>query len=198
MVFMSTPAQRNGMDSPFQSVDFAVKHLLDTESDPLALAMYLWVFRVHNLSLNNSDRLVSWGIPWTQRTFISESIGRKKDEQIASAALALASLAKTRALSTVENDLRLGVKRALAAELDRRSIPLRHPVYGAMLLLAACQLKVDEPRTASAVEAITASFTKGPPRWTRFWSRNYCAAPSGNSKGRAPRNVHTTYSKDNR
>jgi hypothetical protein len=163
MVFMSTPAQRNGMDNLFQSVDLAVKHLLDTESDPLALAMYLWVFRAHNLSLNNSDRLASWGIAWAQRAFISESIGRKKDEQIASAALALAALATTRALSTVENDLRSGVQRALAAELDRRSIPLRHPVYGAMLLLAACRLKVDEPRAISAAESITSSFTKGLP-----------------------------------
>ncbi len=168
MVFMSTPARRDGIDSLFQSVDLAVKHLLNTESDPLALAMYLWVFRTHNISLNNSDRLASWGISWTHRTFISESVGRKRDEQIASAALSLVALAKTRVLSNVENNLRSGVKRALAVELDRRSIPLRHPVYGAMLLLAACQLKVDEPRTASAAEAITASFTKGIPGGRAF------------------------------
>src|SRR5205807_9412248 len=137
MVLMSVAVQRERADRLLQSVDFAVKQLLNTESDPLALAMYLWVFRNHGISLVNSDSLANWGASWAYRTFVERDISRKRDEQITSAALAVAALKRTGAFADTENEIDLGMKQVLATELSHQLIPFKHPVYGAIFLFAA-------------------------------------------------------------
>ena len=165
---MNISLQHDRTEKLLQSIDFAVKQLLNTEDDPLALAMYLWVFRTHNMSLINSDRLASWGATWAYRVFVEGAIGRKKDEQIASAALATAALVGTSLLADIENDILVGVKQILSIELNRQGIPLGHPAYGAILLFAAYTLHIEDSRILQANSNIAEAYIRSMSRGQAF------------------------------
>jgi hypothetical protein len=137
-----------------QSVDYAIKELLEAADDPLALASYLWTFRQHRFSSVRSDGLVRWGEAWARRVFVERQVGQRRDEEIASAALCVIALKGTRSLSALNEDISRGVHELLSTELDRRAVPFRRPSYAAMLLLAAHVLNVNEPRVRTAAREV--------------------------------------------
>jgi hypothetical protein len=153
---VSPPAHR--LDQLIQSVDFAIRDLLASEDDPFALAVYLWVMRRHRLSLINGDRLAAWGGQWVRQILIDGAFGRRRDEQIASAAIAAIALEGTRALVGLEGTMRDRLSAILAVELERRSIPFGRPSYAAPVLLACATFRVDDPRLTAATDATLAAF----------------------------------------
>jgi len=157
VVFISSLDQSQRIERLVQSIDFAIRDLLKTEDDPLALAMYLWTLREHKLSLINGDDLARWGTTWIYQVLVEDMVTRRKDEQVTSAALADAALAKTKSLTGIEDQVREKVKQLVSSELDNRAIPYDRPSYGAILLFAASMLNVHEPRIGeSATEIVTA------------------------------------------
>lgn len=130
-------------DRLHQSVDLAIRDLLGEDADPLAKAAYLWSTRRHDNFLINSDALVAWGLRWVRQILVEGETSRRRDEEIASAALAAVALVNTKGFSSLEYEVCTGVKAALDAELKGNSIPFRRPSYGAALLYAAHSLKID-------------------------------------------------------
>jgi hypothetical protein len=125
-----------------QSVDLAIRDLLGEGVDPLAKAAYLWTMRRHDKPLVNSDALVRWGFGWVRQILIAGDTSRRRDEEVASAALAAAALAGTKEFSSIADDVRAGIQAALDGELKRNGIPFRRPPYGAALLYGAHSLNV--------------------------------------------------------
>lgn len=159
MVPLSVPVPTEHADRLRQSVDLAIRDLLAVGDNPLALAVYLWAIRRHRLALVNSDRLAAWGAGWARRVLVENVIGRRRDEEIAAAALVVVALAETPALVGVEDELRRGLGDLLTAELDWRLIPFGRPGYGALLLLGAAVAGVAEPRLPVAAAEIRGAFT---------------------------------------
>lgn len=160
--------QQGRTDRLVQSIDIAIKHLVDAEDDPLALAFYLWTIRQHNLSLVNGEILARWGEAWVCRIFIDGILSRRRDEEITSAALAAAALSRTNALKDSAEQIRATVRLHIAGELDRYSIPFKQPRYGAILLFAARQLEADDPRSADANQAVITTYSSILPRGRMF------------------------------
>lgn len=155
------PASRNSAATPrdvTDSVDSAVQRLLIDESDPLALAVYLWTLQDHDIQLVNGDGLANWGLLQVRRVLIDGQIGRRKDEDVAVAALAAVALKRTGILADVVGDVAEGLRRLLAAEMDHHLIPFRRPSYAIILLLAARAFDVDEPYPSTAQVAVADAF----------------------------------------
>src|SRR5215218_7811337 len=74
------------------SIDLGVRDLLLANQDHLALAAYLWAVSRHQTSLVNGDSLANWGGAQIRTVFIAGSIGRRADDEIASAALSFLAL----------------------------------------------------------------------------------------------------------
>ena len=146
-----------------QSVDLAIRNLLRETEDPLALATYLWTLQQHKLLSINSDSLVAWGMSWIRRIVIDEKIGRRRDDEVASAALVIISLVETPALDNSKDEIREKFKRLLSAELDRSLVPFRRPSYAAILILAAHLLDIDEPRISDAITEVANAFIESIP-----------------------------------
>jgi len=144
-----------------QSADIAIRNLLAKNEDPLALSTYLWILQRNKLSLINGDGLIRWGVAWIHRVFIEGQIGRRKDEEIASACLAVISLVSSRALLDLQDKIRNELALLLATELDQRSIPFRRSNYAVLVLLAACLLDVKETRITNSAAAITNDYIDG-------------------------------------
>lgn len=158
MVLISSPNQSQHIERLVQSIDFAIRDLLKTENDPLALAIYLWTLRQHKLSLINSDDLARWGSAWIHQVLVEDIVTRRKDEQVTSAALADASLAKVHNLSGIEDQVREKVQQLVSKELDHHTIPYDRPSYGAILLFAASMINVQEPRIGESARAVVSAF----------------------------------------
>lgn len=160
MVFISSLDQSQRIERLVQSIDFAIRDLLKTEDDPLALTMYLWILREHKLSLINGDDLARWGTTWIYQVLVEDRVTRRKDEQVTSAALAGAALVKTKSLIGIEDQVREKVKQLVSSELDDRAIPYNRPSYGAILLFAASILNVYEPRIGESATEIVSAFIR--------------------------------------
>jgi len=146
-------------DRVSQSADYAVRDLLADADDPLSLASYLWAYRQHNLTSINGKALVRWGENWARQIFIERKIGPRLDEGMASAALAVAALAETSALSKIREEVRTGLAELLSTELSKGPIPFKRISYGAMFLLGARSIGADEnPRIEDAISEITYQF----------------------------------------
>ena len=146
-------------DRVSQSADYAVRDLLADPDDPLALASYLWTYRQHNLTSINGRALVRWGENWARQIFVERKIGPRLDEEVASAALAVAALAETAALSKIRNEIRTGLAELLSTELSKGPIPFKRISYGAMFLLGALSIGADEDqRIGDAVSEVTHQF----------------------------------------
>lgn len=159
MVSLSPTELGARADQIRQSVDLAVRDLLNTETDPFALATYLWTSRCNDLSLVNGSRLAAWGVGWAHKVFVDRDIGNRADETIASAALAAAALEGTKRSAFIDNaDVMEGFQDLLSSELSTRAIPFNNPVYAAALLLAAEVVAVDEPRINEAAMVVADSF----------------------------------------
>jgi hypothetical protein len=163
VVLITLPDQSQHIERLIQSIDFAIRDLLKTENDPLALALYLWTLRQHKLSLINGDDLVRWGTAWIYQAFIEGNVTRRKDEQVTSAALASAALAKVHDLSSIEDQVREKVQQSVSSELSRCAIPYDRPSYGAILLFAATILDVQEPRIGESAKAVISAFREAFP-----------------------------------
>ena len=141
-VRFSTHIERS--DRLYQSVDIAVRDLLEEQRNPLALAFYLWTVARHKHSLINTSNLVSWGVGWVRHIFVEGHLSRRRDEEIASASLVCLALSNTSALSPVKSEACEGIKRLLADEMERHNVPFRRPDYGALFLMAAHQFGINE------------------------------------------------------
>jgi len=142
-------------DVVVRSIDRAVGRLLECGDDPLALSLSLWVVRSHDLVLVNGDALAAWASTWVVRILVDGQVGRRKDIEIASAALAAVAMQGSDALTDRETAVREGIKRTISAELDRRVVPFGSAAYAAILLLAAHLFAVDEPRLPDALRSVT-------------------------------------------
>lgn len=142
-------------DDIVRSADRAVGRLLRNESDPLALALYLRVMRDHDLVLINGDRLVAWAATWVRRILVDGHIGRRRDMDIASAALAATGLHGTDTFASLESGVRERLGRVVSDELDVRPVPFRSAPYGAIVLYAISFFGIKEPRVASVADALT-------------------------------------------
>jgi hypothetical protein len=146
-----------------QSVDLAIRDLLGADADPLAKAAYLWTMRRHDKPLVNSDALVRWGFSWVRQVLVEGETSRRKDEEVASAALAAAALAGTKELYSIRDEVRTGIKRVLDEELERNGVPFRRPSYGVTLLYGAHTLNVNLAGLRDAVIRAGESFKDAMP-----------------------------------
>jgi hypothetical protein len=144
MVPLDDEVDATVLDGLVQSTDRAITRLLTEGDDPLALASYLWVVRTRGIVPINGARLVAWGVAWCRTIFADGRIGRRRDEDVASAALAAMALNGTDALVELHDSIRTGLERVVGRELDRRTIPFGWPAYSAIVLLAAHAFGVDE------------------------------------------------------
>ena len=119
-----------------QSVDLAVRDLLVKEDDPFALAYYLWVMRQNRIDLTNGAKLSRWALTWVRRIFVDGCIGRRKDEELASAAIVATVLYRSGDLQIETDRIRGMLLGELATDLDRGKIPFGQPIYGCVLLRA--------------------------------------------------------------
>ncbi|MFN8512019.1 MAG: hypothetical protein U0841_05415 [Chloroflexia bacterium] len=135
-----------------QSVDLAIRDLLTSEEDPYSLAMYLWVLQRHSKVLVNSNRLATWGAAWVRATFVEGISYRRRDEQVASAALIVLALLNTPALDEIEAEVEQSLREILATELNYQTLPFDHPGYGMPILLLAQALHLEEPQLTKSLE----------------------------------------------
>src|SRR5688572_16229469 len=134
------------MDRLYQSVDFAIRDLLESTENPLALSSYLWAFSGNRLTSINGDRLTRWGSGWARHVFVDGTVSRRSDDDYASAGLAIASLADTEEMSASRLELRVALQKTLSHEFQHRAIPFRRASYGAIILLAAKILDIEDAR----------------------------------------------------
>jgi hypothetical protein len=163
VVSLSYSPQVDRSDRLHQSVDLALQELLGTGDDPLALSFYLWTLKKHRHSLINLGNLTSWGMARVRSVFVERQVGRRRDEDIASAALCLVALANTSALGEIRGRVREGVEQLLDAELTRNAIPLRRPAYGVLFLHAAHTIGVEGPRVRGAAERAACALVEAVP-----------------------------------
>ena len=154
MVSLVNVSAVNKFERISQSADYAIRSLLVAADDPLALASYLWVYRQHDLTSINSNALVRWGDNWVRRTFVERQTSSRQDEEVASAALVVAALSKTSKLSKLKQDIRAGLSEVLNTELDKRAIPFKRISYGAIALLGACSIGIDDSRLLSSIKDV--------------------------------------------
>lgn len=145
MVPINTFNNQERIDRLNQSIDYAIRDLLDKPNDPLSLAAYLHIFANYKVSSINADRLATWGIAWIRRIFIEGNFSQRKDEEIASASLAVMALNNTSPFEAIKDEVIGSFKKVLSREVNQSKIPLRNPTYGTILLLAAHRLKLQEP-----------------------------------------------------
>lgn len=124
------------LDQLRKSVDLAIRDLLASSRDPVALAVYLWVCQQHNLPLVNSAALANWGASWAHRTFVDKEIGRRRDDQLASAALAVSALKGSPRISEFDQQIGEGLEESFQSETARNQLPFDRADYGSMFLLA--------------------------------------------------------------
>jgi hypothetical protein len=156
-----------------QSVDTAIRRKL-LEDDPLSLAAYLWVAETHKPPLTNRDRLVAWGYSWIREVFVEQNISRRRDEEIASASLAIIALIQQSQFQTDCEQVRLGFAGLLNEELSSAPIPFRQASYAAFFLLAAQLLGIEHPRLREAAKATSAAFRKSLPGG-RLFGVSFCS-----------------------
>ncbi len=141
-----------------QSVDYAIRDLLNGHSDPLSLAFYLYVFTKHNISSINADKLADWGIAWIRKVFLDGEIGKRRDEEIASAALAVISLNENSSFKVIKNEVLENFHKVLSKEIKSDKIPFRSAPYGSIVLLAANSLLIVDSNIEQLSHKVGKSF----------------------------------------
>lgn len=154
------PIRARRREAIIQSADFAVRDLLEAGDDPFALAWYLWVARRHGICLIDGDRLAAWGVAHARRVLIERNVGRRRDEEYASAALVVAALAPAgRALAPAERE---AMARTLRDEITlmraRNAVPYGNAAYGGGLLLGASVLGLDADLLRSGGAAVASAY----------------------------------------
>jgi hypothetical protein len=144
MVSLNSDELRTKAGRLQKSVDLAVRDLLESEDHPLALALYLWVTRCHNLALVNQTQLAAWGRSWAHRVLVERDFGARADEAITAAALATAALSLNAVRPYAPGPVQ-GLRELLENELATRPIPFKNSSYAAVLIYAARVLGVEAP-----------------------------------------------------
>lgn len=160
MVSITLGASSVTHDQILHASDIAIRDLLNEPVDPMAMATYLWVYIQRKPAITNGDRLVRWGLAWVRRIFLEGRISRRRDEDMASAALVIASLIDTPSFLEIKDDVKGRVEGSLAYELDRCLVPFRQASYGAIFLLAAHMLGISNPKMTEAALAINQIYTE--------------------------------------
>jgi hypothetical protein len=137
-----------------QSSDLAIRGLLNDPTDPMAMSAYLWTYTRGKPALTNGEGLIRWGMAWVRRIFIEGRMSKRRDEDIASAALAVIALTDTPDFLEMRDEIKNKVEELLARELVRSQLPLRQASYGAILLYASYLLEVGESTINSAALAV--------------------------------------------
>jgi hypothetical protein len=151
------------LDALAQSADLNLRDLLEKGDNPVALATYLWCSRHHTASLVNEPYLADWGKAWIQSILIDGGAGRRKDEEIASAALAAVALYGSSEPANWPGEVRGRLSKAMSEELRAGHVPFRRPAYAAMLLLAAASCSLEDPQIEVAAEATVRAFMDAAP-----------------------------------
>ena len=160
MVSLAPGDSRTTLPTLMPEVDAAIGHLLAEESDPLALAFYLWLSRRHNLSIPATPRRAAWAQGWGRRILFDGQSGRRRDEEVVSAALAAAALAEHGKLGENREPVCRRLAAILAEECGGPSgpLPFRQPAYAAILLLAALTLGVAVDGLEETADALAAAY----------------------------------------
>jgi len=141
--------------------DIAIRDLLNEPVDPMALATYLWVYIRRKPAITNGDQLVRWGTAWVRRTILDGKISRRRDEDMSSAALAIAALVNSPSFQEIKDEVKRRLEQSIAGELERSPVPFRQPSYAAMFLLAAHMLGINNPKIADSALAIHRIYAEG-------------------------------------
>jgi hypothetical protein len=142
----------------------AIQDALIEHGDPLALSFYLWVIKKNRHSIVNLRNLTSWGMAQVNRVFIDLRISRRRDEEIASAALAAIALGESPEFAPLRRRVRGGIETLLREEHDNGNlIPLKRTPYGILLLTAAQATGVDQAQWQPAVERTLAAVVEAVP-----------------------------------
>jgi len=151
-------------DRLHQSVDVAIQQALVERQDPLALSFYLWVIKKNQHSVVSLSQLTSWGMAHVRRVLVDLQIGRRRDEEVASAALVTIALSDTPEFAAIHKTVRTGLETILIEEGNSgNQIPLKQPAYGALLLKAAHTLGVDKTRWRAPAERVVSAFGEAIP-----------------------------------
>lgn len=146
MVYLNSISFTERNDRLNQSVDFAIRDLLHQQSDPLSLAYYLYVFSKNNFSSINADRVADWGKAWIRKIFVDCEIGKRRDEEIASASLVILSLSDNVFFTLIQDEIITNFGEILSKEIKINKIPFRSLTYSSLLLLAASKLSINNPQ----------------------------------------------------
>ncbi len=142
-----------------RSADAAIRNLLATRADVLALATYLWVSDEYDIPLVNRAALIRWGRTWPQSVLLENSPGQRADEAITSAALIVATLYNDRHAPGYRADLVTAVRSLIASMLPSESILFNRPGYASILLYAAARLGIRDPNLVAAADATVTLLT---------------------------------------
>ncbi len=161
MVSISPATDSVNRDEILHASDVAIRDLLNDPIDPMALATYLWVYIRRKPAITNGDQLVRWGMAWTRRIFLEGKISQRRDEDMSSAALAIAALINSPSFQEIKGEVKRKLEQAIAAELERAPVPFRQPSYAAMFLLAAYTIGISNPKIAESALAIHRIYSEG-------------------------------------
>lgn len=167
MVLVATSEVSAGAARLVKSVDLAVRDLLEVNVDPFALANYLWVIQKHNVSLVNGDRLSDWARAWVRRILIENHVGRRADEEISAAALAVGSLAHSGQI-TNRHEVVEGLRRQFNRSTLRATVPFDNPAYAAGLLVGAVRCGFDDSSIRRAIGRVRDVFEMSLPHGRLF------------------------------
>ena len=159
MVSISLETNTITYDQLLHTSDLAIRNLLNDPTDPMAMAAYLWVYIQRKPAITSGDQLVNWGTAWVRRIFLEGKVSRRRDEDISSAALVVASLINIPSFLEIKAEVTRKVEQLIVHELDRSLIPFRQPSYGVIVLLAAHMLGINNPKFKDAALAINRIYT---------------------------------------
>jgi hypothetical protein len=146
-------------DQLLHTSDLAIRNLLNDPIDPMAMAAYLWVYIQRKPAITSGDQLVHWGTAWVRRIILEGKVSRRRDEDISSAALVVASLINIPSFLGIKAEVTRKVEQLIAHELERALIPFRQPSYGTIVLLTAHMLGINNPKFKDATLAINRIYT---------------------------------------
>src|SRR5207249_1342854 len=103
--------------------------------------------------------LVAWGESWVRRVLVEGEVGRRRDEEIAAAALAGAAILGSGGFSEAERGaVRARLAHHVAGEARPRRPPFGAASFGAALLLGSASAHADDERTRAAIAAVVDAY----------------------------------------
>jgi hypothetical protein len=168
LVPVATAFSNLNPDDIRSAADSAVKKLLSTNSDLLALATYLWAADDQDVPLVNRAGLMEWGRSWSTAVLLNGATGKRVDEHLTTAALAASVVYGDR---HSDGDYANLSKAVGALTL----MPMSNPAYESIVLYSATRLGVANRDQAAAAENAVRHFI-GPQRSRLFGLGFACRA----------------------